>query len=409
MIREAFKALWEYRIRAILTLSILAFGITALIGILTSLEALRTFIARNLAGLGSQAFSLSGGKSGFQIRIQTRRGRFSMGGEGEPIQLWEAARFEEKWSYPHSRISRHIPISFSLQAGYGGRRTPPQLRVTGIDPTYFQIQEMRLAQGRFFTPLEVSHHLPLIVIGSEVARQLFPYESPVGKWIQVGRHLYKVIGVLKRRGSLFGFSLDWECFVPWTRAFRSVASPTVSLYIGAPSVEAVPALMQVARQTMREVRGLRPHQEDDFSLLRGEQLADFALEQLRTVTLATIGISLLTLFGAALTLTNILLVVVKERTQEIGIRRAIGATQGDIRRQFLSEAVMIAVIGGAGGILLGLLIGNVVALLIGGNFVMPWKWVLLAVALSGAVGVLAGYQPAREASNLNPVDALRYE
>lgn len=409
MIREALKALWEYRLRAALTLSILAFGITALVGILTSLEALRTFIARNLAGLGSQSFVLSGGGGGLQIQVRTRRGRLTIGGEGIPIRLWEASQFEGRFRYDGARAARHIPLSFGARARYGGRKTPAQVRVFGVDPDYFRVQELRLSAGRFFTATEVQRDLPLIIIGADVAAQLFPGESPIDRWIEVQGRLYRVVGVLGRRGSLFGFSLDWECFVPWTRALRESNAPTVSLYISAPSVEVVPAVMEHARLTMREVRRLRAGEEDTFTLTRGEQLADFVLEQLRTVTLATIGISLITLFGAALSLTNILLVVVKERTHEIGLRMALGATRAAIRRQFLTEAIVVAVLGGAGGILLGLVIGNLVSLLIGSTFVMPWKWVLLSVLLSGIVGIIAGYQPAQEASRLNPVDALRYE
>ncbi|MEN3040308.1 MAG: ABC transporter permease [Bacteroidia bacterium] len=408
MIREALKALWEYRLRAALTLSILVFGTTALVGILTSLEALRTFIARNLAGLGSQAFSISGG-GGVQVRIRTSRGRFSMGGEGEPIHLWEIARFERIFFYPGAQVSRHIPISFGAQAFHGTRKTPAQVRVIGVDPEYFRIQELRLASGRFFTDSEVLHRQPVIVLGDNLVAQLFPNESPLHRWVLIQGRLYKVIGVLSRRGSLFGFSLDWECFVPWTVAQNHSRFPTVSLYVGAPSVEKVPEVIQAARLAMRVVRGLRPAEQDTFSIVQGEQLADFVLDQLRVVTLATIGISLITLFGAALSLTNILLVVVKERTQEIGLRMALGATRGMIRRQFLLESVVIALLGGGGGILVGLLIGNVVALLIGSTFVMPWRWVLLSVLLSGIVGILAGYQPALEASRLHPVEALRYE
>lgn len=409
MIREALKALWEYRLRAALTLSILAFGITALVGILTSLEALRAFIAHNLAGLGSQAFAISGGGSSITVRIRTRRGKLSLGGEGIPLRLWEAEAFEREFLEPGVQVSRHIPLTFGGRARYKGRKTPAQVRIFGVAPSYFRIQELQLREGRLFTSAEVQRGLPFIVIGYEVAQQLFPNESPLDKWIQVQGRLYKVIGVLKKRGSLFGLSLDWECFVPWTRAFRESQNPTVSLYISAPSVEAVPIVIQKARLTLRNVRHLRPNEEDTFSIIRGEQIADFVIDQLQTVTLATIGISLITLFGAALSLMNILLVVVKERTQEIGLRMALGATRAAIRRQFLTEAVVIAILGGVGGILLGILIGNLVALLIGTTFVMPWKWVLLAVALSAIVGISAGYQPAQEASKLNPVDALRYE
>lgn len=405
MLREALKALWEYRLRAALTLSILAFGITALVGILTVLEALRGFIAKDLAGLGTQAFVVSAG----EIQIGIGRGRI-VGSAAPPLRTWEINSFLQRYTYPGARVSRQVVLSSAASAHYQNRRISGQLRVFGVEPSYFAIQELRLAQGRFFSETEIRYALPRIVIGANVAQQLFPQESPLGKWIRIGGQFYQVVGVLAVRGGLFGFSLDVECFVPWTVAQRLMGGrESISLYVGVPSVEEVPKAMQVAQGVMRAARRLAPKAEPNFTLFRGEQLAEAVLDQLRIVTLATIGISLVTLFGAMLSLTNILLVVVKERTQEIGLRMALGATRVAILRQFLVEAVVVSVLGGAGGIVLGLLIGNLVAIAIGISFVMPWKWVGLAVGLSGGVGVLAGFQPAREAARLDPVEALRYE
>ncbi|MCX7606198.1 MAG: ABC transporter permease [Bacteroidia bacterium] len=404
MIREALKALWEYRLRAILTLTILAFGITALVGILTTLEALRGFIAKDLAGLGTQTFVITGG----EVTIQIGR-RKSSWGKQKGLRLWETEAFEQQYNYPGARISRHILLTPSAQAEYQGRKTPTQLRVFGVDPAYFQIQELSLKEGRFFNKEEVKKKIPVIVIGFDIAAYLFPKESSIGKWIRVGESYYRVIGVLKKRGGLFGMNLDVECFIPWSVALTRAAQSEFSLYVGAPSVQEVPAAMQAARPLLRALRQLRPKDADAFHLFRGEQLADFVLDQLQIVTWTTLGISLITLFGATLSLMNILLVIVKERTHEIGLRMAIGATRRDIRLQFLSEALVIAILGGAIGILLGIAIGNGVAWLIGSSFVMPWKWVIIAVSLSACVGLLAGYQPAQEASQLNPVEALRYE
>ena len=167
--------------------------------------------------------------------------------------------------------------------------------------------------------------------------------------------------------------------------------------------------MAEARRVLRAMRHLSPRMADTFTFLRGEQVADLLLDQLKTLTIATIAISLITLLGATLSFTNILLVIVKERTQEIGLRMALGASRQAIARQFLSEAIVIALIGGSGGILLGLLIGNGVAAFLGARFIMPWKWVGLAVAITTLVGLIAGYRPAQEAARLNPVEALRYE
>ena len=404
MIAEALKALWEYRLRAILTLSILALGITALVGILTTLDALRGFIAHKLLGFGPHTFVVTGG----DVRIQVGRKKM-LSLKGRDLRLWEVNAFMERYSLAGAVLSRQVLVTYSGQAWYKGRKTPAQVRLFGVDVPYFSIHELQLAQGRFFTPVEVKQALPGVVIGSAVAQELFPHESPLGKWIRIGRGLYRVVGVLSPRGSLFGMNLDMECFIPWSIAYADAATPRVDVEVGAPSVEAVPTAMQEARKVMRQVRRLAPRQPEDFSLFRGEQIADLLLDQLRLVTLATIGISLITLLGATLSLANILLVAVKERTQEIGLRMALGATRRAIQQQFLGEALVIAVVGGGAGILLGLLLGNGVALYIGADFVMPWKWVLLATLLSGGVGLIAGYQPAREAARLEPVEALRYE
>lgn len=406
MIREALRALWEYRLRAILTLSILAFGITALVGILTSLEALRGFLAQGLGGLGTRAFSVSGSPSGLTIQVGRKR---LLTSQGKPLRSWEVEAFLKRYRYPQAQVSRSLTLAFGAQAHYQSRKTPGQIRLFGVDPTYFAIQELSIKEGRPFTALEVSQAAPVVVLGWEVARQLFPESSPLGKWVQIAGHYYRVVGVVGKRGSLFGFNLDTECFIPWTTGLRKGKQVPFTMVVGVPTVEEVPQAMEATRATLRLVRQLSPTEEDTFQIFRGEMLAEFVLAQLQTVTLATIGISLLTLLGAALSLTNILLVVVKERTQEIGLRMALGATRALILRQFLVEAVVIALVGGMGGIVLGLGLGNAVAWLIGSRFVMPWKWVLVAVGLTTAVGIAAGFQPAREAARLNPVEALRYE
>jgi putative ABC transport system permease protein len=186
-------------------------------------------------------------------------------------------------------------------------------------------------------------------------------------------------------------------------------TPGADFYVGVERLSDMEAAMAEARRVLRAMRRLTPRMADNFSFLRGEQVADLLLDLLKTLTTATIGISLITLLGATISFTNILLVIVKERTQEIGLRMALGASRQRIAWQFLSEAIVIALVGGGAGILFGLLMGNGVALLLGAKFVMPWKWVGIAVGLTSLVGLIAGYRPAQEAARLNPADALRYE
>jgi putative ABC transport system permease protein len=407
MIREALKALWEYRVRAVLTLSILAFGITALVGILTALEALRVFIATRLAGLGTQAFLISSsseslaGKRGRGILIQ-------LGGP-KAFRWWEVRQFLASYRFPGAQVSPAVSAALFERAYYQGRKTPSRVRLLGVAPTYFHIQQLSLASGRLFTPAEVAQHQPVIVLGSAIADLLFPQESPLGKEVRIGGRYFTVVGVLRSRGSLFGFNLDEECFIPWTTAWFMSKTPGADFYVGVERLSDMEAAMAEARRVLRAMRRLTPRMADNFSFLRGEQVADLLLDLLKTLTTATIGISLITLLGATLSFTNILLVIVKERTQEIGLRMALGASRQRIAWQFLSEAIVIALVGGGAGILFGLLMGNGVALLLGAKFVMPWKWVGIAVGLTSLVGLIAGYRPAQEAARLNPVDALRYE
>ncbi len=411
MIREAFKALWEYRIRAILTLSILAFGITALVGILTVLEALRVFMATRLAGLGTQAFMIS---SNSVVEASPKRsGRRAItirfGSGGDSFRWWEVTAFLREYRFAGAVVSPAVRTATFTRAYYQGRKTPERLRLIGVAPAYFGIQQIGLARGRLFTSAEVAQRTLVIVIGPAIADLLFPREDPLGKEIFVAGHYFRVIGVLERRGSLFGFNLDEESFIPWTTAWFVSRRPSADLYVGVAELSSMESAVQEARWVLRRLRRLPPRFSDNFDFLRGEQVADLLLDLLKTLSTATIGISLITLFGATLSFTNILLVVVKERTQEIGLRMALGASRRRIAVQFLSEAIVIALIGGAGGIALGIALGNGAAWFLGAKFVMPWKWVGLAVGLTTLVGLLAGYRPAQEAARLNPVEALRYE
>ncbi len=407
MIREALKALWEYRTRAILTLSILAFGITALVGILTALDALRAFIATRLVGLGTQAFLINSSSE----PVTGRRGRGFVLRLGSPrtFRWWEVRYFLNAYRFPGAQVSPAVSAALFERAYYQNRKTPARVRLLGVAPSYFQIQQLALSEGRPFTPAEITQHQSVIVLGTAIAQLLFPRESPLGKEVFIAGHYFKVVGVLRSRGSIFGFNLDEECFIPWTTAWFLSKSPGADFYVGVQQISDMEAAMLKARQTLRAMRRLTPRMADSFDFLRGEQVADLLIDLLKTLTTATIGISLITLLGATLSFTNILLVIVKERTHEIGLRMALGASRRRIAWQFLSEAIVIAVVGGAIGILLGLLIGNGVAWLLGAKFVMPWRWVGLAVMLTSIVGVIAGYRPAQEAARQNPVEALRYE
>lgn len=177
----------------------------------------------------------------------------------------------------------------------------------------------------------------------------------------------------------------------------------------APSASFIPAVEGRAIQIMRSVRKLSPKEEDNFFIVHSDSVANSLLENLGMVTVVAFIIGIITLLGASIALMNIMLVSVTERTREIGTRKAIGATRQSITQQFLTEALIITQLGGWTGILFGIAIGNVVAQQIGGDFFIPWGWIIVAFLMSVGVGLISGWYPAKKAAELDPVEALRYE
>ena len=231
------------------------------------------------------------------------------------------------------------------------------------------------------------------------------------KVISIGSGKYKVIGVLKEKGSGFGGSSDLACFIPYTNTRNYFSRPNMNfgIQIKVDKPELMDAAVGQAESTFRVVRNLDPLDETDFNIEKSDNIAKLLLENIKSITLVATIIGFITLFGAAVGLMNIMLVSVTERTREIGIRKAIGAKGVTVKQQFLIEAVVIGQIGGYLGIVLGILMGNLVSVLIGSAFIIPWMWIFSGVALCFVVGIVSGYYPAQKASRMNPIESLRYE
>ena len=289
-----------------------------------------------------------------------------------------------------------------VQVRSGGVTTDPVVRVLACDAHYLSCQDVRLAAGRGFTLQEVETRQPVAILGDNVRRKLFGGNGGPGEMVSFEGGRYRVVGVLARQGALYGSGLDASLLVP---VDASAASCRVT--VRAPSDMSASAAVAEAGRQMAAIRRLPPGAEPDFEIVQAEG-AEATLAALRAkLSLVALGIGLITMLGASVGLMNSLLVSVKERTREIGTRRALGARARTVARDFLLESVVIGQLGGLSGVLLGLAFGGLTALVMDGRFTVPWQWVGAALAIAFVVSLLSGLLPARRAAALDPIEALR--
>lgn len=406
------------KLRSAITIAIIALGITALVGIITAIQAMHQKLTESFSTMGANGFTIRFKERTFRMENRRNENEISRKGEkqekrsnlGQRITLQQAEAFRELFTYP-AKVGLSAFSGSMFSVATAAKRLTPTVSLFGVDENYLDLNGVELAAGRNFLRQEINAGTAICLLGHDVAEKLFGDRTylAVGKEVRIQNVSYRVIGVLKSRGTMFGFSRDNIALVGYKNLVRNFRFNGFLIGIKAPDMTRVEEAMGEAEGTFRQVRKLSVTEGSNFLLERNNSLAQRAINSLRYITIAVTLIGFITLIGAAIGLMNILLVSVAERTKEVGLLKAIGAKKSTIRFQFLSEAVLISLAGAFIGIALGIALGNLFGLLLQTNFVIPWNWILYGVVICTLVGLIAGIYPALKAGNLNPIEALRYE
>jgi putative ABC transport system permease protein len=407
-IKLALGSIRSNLLRTMLTLMIIAVGITCLVGILTAIDSILFSMSDNFNRLGANSFNIRPLSESLRNRERGRQQK-----QSDPILFEQAMDFKSTYSYGSTKVAIESFCISDATVKFGTKKTNPTVRIAGVDENYLDNSSFELGAGRNFTYDEVFSTNNKAIIGSDIVKVLFQDnpEKAIGRDIYINSDRYKVVGALKSKGSASGGSNDRRVFIPLynSKVLYGYADKPYILTVAVTMPNEMEEAINQAIGTMRKARKLKVSEENDFEIRKSDGILNQLKDMTSTLRWSTVVIAMLTLLGASIGLMNIMLVSVTERTKEIGIRKALGATRQNILTQFLFEAVVICLLGGIVGILLGILMGFGVSTMVDGRFFIPWNWILLGFTVCIVVGLISGLYPALKASRLDPIEALRYE
>jgi putative ABC transport system permease protein len=398
--RLALRALARNKMRSALTMLGIIIGVGAVIAVVSIGQGAQYQVQQGIQAMGTNAVFVAAGSN--------RAGGVRQGYGGVKTLTVDDM----------NAILREIPlikqgapsVQSRQQVVYGNQNWNTQ--VMGTTPNYFDIRTWPIQAGSVFSDEEVDLAANVCVIGTTVAKILFLDENPIGKTIRIGNLPFRVDGVLESKGqNVMGQDQDDIIYAPYTTVQRKISGITwlQSINLSAVSQEASVASVDAIASLLRERHRIRNASDDDFMIRTQSDIADLANQTQGVMTLLLGGVASVSLLVGGIGIMNIMLVSVTERTREIGVRMAVGATESDVQRQFLVEAVTLSMLGGAIGIVFGLIGSALISNFLSWPTLISIKAIIAAAFFSAAVGIFFGYYPARKAAQLDPIEALRYE
>ena len=416
----AFKTVKSNKLRTGITIAIIAFGIMALIGIITAIKAMNQSLTESFSTMGANAFSIRfkdrqikiGGRNQDVKKTTKNLLKEKNSNNGKIITYEEAKLFKERFSFP-ALVSISIRGQRNAVVNNDKIKTNPNVLVLGGDENYLQLSGYTLLAGRNFNKADVESGRNICVLGNSVAKKIFgdDPEKAIDKIIKVANIKYRIMGILKDKGSSAFLNADNIVITTYNNIRRVFTTNNSSFNIGVmvSNIKDMDVAIGEATGTLRLIRKSDLTEDNNFFIDKSDSIIEKFTNSIGSITTAAAFIGLITLIGAAIGLMNIMLVSVNERTREIGLIKALGGTKKSIRQQFLFESILISLAGAIFGIILGVLVGNLFGVILKTAFVIPWGWVIAGIVVCFLVGLFAGLYPAYKASKLDPIVALRYE
>jgi putative ABC transport system permease protein len=416
----AWRTVKSNKLRTGITVAIIAFGIMALIGIITAISAMNQSLKENFSFMGANAFSIRYKEMNARMGGPNQGEEFSKSKKGKKekksnldkvIRLEESTYFKEHYGFNRAQVSVYRRGNGNNEIHYKNKKTNPQIAMFGADENYLAVSGYTLATGRNLNAVDLQSGRNVAVIGSNVAAKLNPArpEKMLDKIILVSGKPYRVVGLLKSKGSSAMMRQDDVVITSVKNLRQYQINNSYQIGVMVNNVAELEPAIGEATDQMRKARRLIPTETENFVIDKSDKFAEMFIGFLAGISGAAGAIGMITLIGAAIGLMNIMLVAVNERTREVGLIKALGGKKKDVRRQFLFESILISILGAIFGIILGVLVGNIFSIVLGTGFVIPWMWVAIGIIICTVVGLVAGIYPAMKAASLNPINALRYE